>query len=80
MLRNAIRVSTDGSVVEVKTEYARRLNARRAEYSLFGPIRIADIQTAAKLGGHVWLSCWHFTIGVAYTTQGSGDATDWLSR
>ena len=39
------------SVVEVQTEYARRLKARRAEYSLFGPIRIADIQAAAKLGG-----------------------------
>jgi hypothetical protein len=38
-------------VVEVQTEYARRLKTRRAEYSLFGPIRIADIQAAAKLGG-----------------------------
>jgi DNA-binding MarR family transcriptional regulator len=39
------------SVVEVQTAYARRLKARRTEYSLFGPIRIADIQAAAKLGG-----------------------------
>jgi DNA-binding MarR family transcriptional regulator len=39
------------SVVEVQTEHARRLKARRAEYSLFGPIRIADVQAAAKLGG-----------------------------
>jgi DNA-binding MarR family transcriptional regulator len=39
------------SVVEVQTEYARHLKARRAEYCLFGPIRIADIQAAQKLGG-----------------------------
>ncbi len=39
------------SVVEVKTVHSRRLKARRAEFSLFGPIRIADIQAASKLGG-----------------------------
>lgn len=39
------------SVVEVQTEHARGLKTRRAEYSLFGPIRISDIQAAAKLGG-----------------------------
>jgi hypothetical protein len=38
-------------VVEVETEYARRLKASRAEHYLYGPIRIADIQAAAKLGG-----------------------------
>ena len=49
-------------VVEVQTEHARRLKARRAEYSLFGPIRIADIQTAAKLGG----SCLPLLLAVHY--------------
>jgi hypothetical protein len=39
------------SVVEVETEYARRLKASRAEHYLFGPIRIGDVQVAAKLGG-----------------------------
>ena len=39
------------SVVEVETEYVRSLKARRAEYSLYGPIRIADIRAATKLGG-----------------------------
>jgi hypothetical protein len=38
-------------VVEVETEYARRLKASRAEHYLYGPIRIADVQAAAKLGG-----------------------------
>ena len=38
-------------VVEVETEYTKRLKARRSQYCLFGPIRIADIQAAAKLGG-----------------------------
>jgi DNA-binding MarR family transcriptional regulator len=39
------------SIVEVLTDYGRRLNASRAEHYLYGPIRIADIKAAAKLGG-----------------------------
>ena len=39
------------SIVEVQTDYGRRLKASRAEYCLYGPIRIADIKAAAKLGG-----------------------------
>jgi hypothetical protein len=38
-------------VVEVQTEYVRRLKASRAEHYLYGPIRIADVRDAAKLGG-----------------------------
>ena len=57
------------SVVEVQTKYARRLKQRRAEYNLFGPIRIADVQTATKLGG----SCLPLLLALhyrrAYTTQ-----------
>lgn len=37
-------------VVEVETKYMRDLKARRAEHYLRGPIRIADIHVAAKLG------------------------------
>jgi hypothetical protein len=50
------------SVVEVQTEYARRLKQRRAEYNLYGPIRIADVQTATKLGG----SCLPLLLAVHY--------------
>lgn len=50
------------SVVEVQTKYARSLKALRAEYCLFGPIRIADIQTATKLGG----SCLPLLLAVYY--------------
>lgn len=57
------------SVVEVQTEYARRLNARRAEYSLFGPIRIADIQVAAKSGGACLALLLALHYRRAYTTQ-----------
>ena len=39
------------SVVEVQTDYVRRLKASQAEHYLRGPIRIVDIQAAAKLGG-----------------------------
>src|SRR5262245_56993145 len=39
------------SIVEVLTNYGRRLKANRAEHYLYGPIRIADIKAAAKLGG-----------------------------
>jgi hypothetical protein len=35
---------------EVETEHMRELKARRAEHYLRGPIRIADIHAAAKLG------------------------------
>jgi DNA-binding MarR family transcriptional regulator len=38
-------------VVEVQTEYARRLKASRAEHYLYGPVRIADVRAASKLGG-----------------------------
>jgi hypothetical protein len=39
------------SVIEVQTEYARRLKASRAEHYLYGPVRIADVRVASKLGG-----------------------------
>jgi hypothetical protein len=38
-------------VVEVQTEYSRRLKASRAEHYLYGPVRIADVRAASKLGG-----------------------------
>jgi hypothetical protein len=38
-------------IVEVKTEASRRLTASRAEHYLHGPIRMNDIQAAAKLPG-----------------------------
>lgn len=38
-------------IEEVETETLRRLKARRSGYYLFGPIRIADIHVASKLGG-----------------------------
>jgi DNA-binding MarR family transcriptional regulator len=57
------------SVVEVQTEYARRLKTRRAEYSLFGPIRIADLQAAAKLGGACLALLLALHYRRAYTTQ-----------
>jgi hypothetical protein len=38
-------------VVEVETKWMRELKTRRAEHYLRGPIRFADIQAAAKLGG-----------------------------
>src|SRR5258708_7475033 len=38
------------SVVEVETEYARRLKASRAEHYLYGQIRMDDIRAAIKLG------------------------------
>lgn len=38
-------------VVEVQTEYVRRLKASRAEHYLYGPVRIADVRAASKLGG-----------------------------
>jgi hypothetical protein len=39
------------SVVEVQTEYSRRLKKKRAENFLRGPISISDIKIATKLGG-----------------------------
>jgi hypothetical protein len=39
------------SIVEVETEYSRGLKTRRVEHYLRGPIPLADIQVAAKLGG-----------------------------
>ena len=57
------------SVVEVQTEYARRLKTRRAEYSLSGPIRIADIQAAAKLGG----SCLALLLALHYRRAYTGE-------
>ncbi len=39
------------SVVEVETEYARRLKASRAQHYLQSSIRIDDIRDAARLGG-----------------------------
>ena len=38
-------------VVEVETATSRRINALREGHYLRGPIRLADIQTATKLGG-----------------------------
>jgi hypothetical protein len=38
-------------IVEVQTNYARRVKASRAKHYLYGPIRIADVRTAAELGG-----------------------------
>ena len=38
-------------IVEVQTATLRRLEARRAQHYLRGPIRMADIQAATKLGG-----------------------------
>jgi hypothetical protein len=38
-------------IEEVETKVMRELKARRAEHYLKGPIRIADVHAAAKMGG-----------------------------
>jgi hypothetical protein len=38
-------------IEEVETEFMRERKARRAEHYFRGPMRIADIHVAAKLGG-----------------------------
>jgi hypothetical protein len=55
-------------VEEVETEVMRELKARRAEHYLRGPIRWADIQAAAKLGG----SCLALLIAIHHRATVTG--------